>query len=379
MELIYLNNAATSWPKAPNLSDTMADCIRRVPYHAGRSGFSGPDVAEECRRLLANLFQIREPNQIAFGPNATHALNVALHGLKWKPDANVITTAAEHNSVLRPLHYLAKTRGIKVHMVRVDRAGRIIEEEWEAALRNYRPQLAVFTHASNVTGAVNDAGLLGRMAKQAGAVTLLDASQSFGLFPVCPEQWGIDMVAFTGHKYLLGPTGTGGLYIAPAMEPELEPVWVGGTGIHSDLDEMPPMMPTRFEAGTPNDCAIAGLAEALKWSTENPLNINSLMAKAERLSVGLQELGADVIAVQAPRTPVVSFTLKTWDVEDVGEILQKSFAIVCRTGLHCAPRIHAFLGTAPAGTVRLSLSRFTTDQEIDDCLAAIGEMLHEAG
>jgi selenocysteine lyase/cysteine desulfurase len=235
--------------------------------------------------------------------------------------------------------------------------------------------VAVFTHASNVTGAVNDAALLGRLAKQAGAVTLLDASQSLGIVPVLPEVWGIDLVAFTGHKYLLGPSGTGGLYIAPAVD--LEPVWVGGTGVQSDLDEMPVTMPIRFEAGTPNDPAIAGLSTALKWSVGHVLNVSALQSKTERLATGLMTAGADVINVEPPRTPVISFTLKDWTVEDAGEVLQKSFEIICRTGLHCAPLIHTYLGTAPAGTIRLSLSQFTTEEDIDYCLKAINALTHE--
>jgi len=379
MELVYLNNAATSWPKAPQTGAVVAACIDKVPYHAGRSAFSGPNAAEECRHLLAALLQVKEPKQIVFGPNATYALNVALHGLRWKSDDAVVTTVAEHNSVLRPLHYLSKTKGIKIHMVPVDGAGRIIPEAWAEALKKFKPRVAVFTHASNVTGAINDAKKLAMMAKTVGAITLLDASQSLGAIPVYPEEWGIDLAAFTGHKYLLGPTGSGGLYVAPAMSAELEPVWVGGTGIQSELDEMPPMMPIRFEAGTSNDCALVGLASALRWAAEHRIKEDALLNMTQRLCTGLQEIGAEIIEVTSPRTPVVSFRLKGWDVEDVGEILQKSFGIVCRTGLHCAPQIHSFLGAAPRGTVRLSLSRFTTKAEVDYCLQAIGAILHEVG
>lgn len=372
---VYLNNAATSWPKAPQVGGTVAAYISGLPHHAGRSGFSGPDVPGECRKLLASLLQVKDPNRIVFSPNATHSLNIALHGIRWRPGATVVTTVAEHNSVLRPLHYLSKTKGIVVHLVPVDKSGRVRIEEWETALQKFKPQVAVFTHASNVTGAVNDAALLTRIAKQAGAVTLMDASQSLGIVPVLPEAWGIDLVAFTGHKYLLGPTGTGGLYIAP--QTELDPVWVGGTGIQSDLDEMPIVVPIRFEAGTPNDPAFAGLATALTWAQEHALDARNIQNKTERLAAGLVELGADVILVEPPRTPVISFTLKDWPIEDVGELLYRGFKIVCRTGLHCAPKIHVYLGTAPAGTVRFSLSRFTTDYDIDYCLKAIGDLMNE--
>jgi cysteine desulfurase/selenocysteine lyase len=375
MQPVYFNNAATAWPKAPQVGETVAACINGLPHHAGRAGFSGPDIPGNCRELLAELLQVKDTSRIVFSPNATHALNIALQGLPWQPGAAVVTTVAEHNSVLRPLYYLNRNKGVSVYKVPVDKAGRILPGEWAAAIAQYRPQLAVFTHASNVTGAVNDAALLAGIAKERGAVTLLDASQSLGLVPVLPEAWGINLVAFTGHKYLLGPTGTGGLYIAPGTE--LEPVWVGGTGVQSDLDEMPPAMPIRFEAGTPNDAAFAGLAAALSWNRQNPLDNAGLQAKISRLTAGLVAAGADIITVDFPRTPVISCTLKDWTVEDAGEALQKSFGIVCRTGLHCAPQIHPYLGAAPRGTIRFSLSRFTTEQEIDYCIEAIGMMLHE--
>ncbi|WP_371380655.1 aminotransferase class V-fold PLP-dependent enzyme [Sporomusa aerivorans] len=376
MEPVYFNNAATSWPKAPQVGETVAACINGLPHHAGRAGFSGPDVPGKCRSLLADLLQVKFSERIVFCPNATHALNIALQGFGWRKGGAIVTSVAEHNSVLRPLYYLAKTRRLSVYKVPVDKEGRIIPAEWQAAIGKYKPQLAVFTHASNVTGAINDAALLAGMAKAAGAATLLDASQTLGLVPVLPEHWGIDLLAFTGHKYLLGPTGTGGLYIAPGTE--LNPVWVGGTGIQSDLDEMPALLPVRFEAGTPNDAAFAGLAAALAWSGENPLdNVDGMQGKIDRLAAGLTALGADIIDVRSPRTPVISCTLKHWTVEDAGEALHKSFGIICRAGLHCAPQIHSFLGMAPRGTIRFSLSRFTTDTEVDYCLEAIGMMLHE--
>lgn len=372
---IYLNNAATSWPKALGVGDAVGVGIDSLPYHAGRSGFNGgKDVPGRCRSLLADLLAVRHSERIVFCSNATHALNIALHGMAWRQGAVVVTSAAEHNSVLRPLHFLAQHQKITVHVVEVDKQGRIIPEAWEDAIKEYHPQLVVFTHASNVTGAVNNAALLGKIAREEGAVSLLDASQSLGILPVLPEIWKIDMVAFTGHKYILGPPGTGGLYIEPSIA--LNPVWVGGTGVQSDLEDMPVQLPIRFEAGTSNDPAIMGLATAIEWSRENPLDYADLISKLDRLTSGLFAAGAKLIDVAVPRTPVVSFTLPGWDVEDVGEVLYKSFDIVCRTGLHCAPRIHACLGTGPQGTIRLSLSRFTTPAEIDYCIQAVGEMQH---
>ncbi|HEY3423638.1 MAG TPA: aminotransferase class V-fold PLP-dependent enzyme [Negativicutes bacterium] len=369
MDTVYMNNAATSWPKAPEVGQVVCQRLAAVPHHAGRAGFSAVDVTGDCRQLLAKLFAIPDSNQIVLCANATYALNIALHGFPWKEGATVITTTAEHNSVLRPLHYLRKHRNIKVEFIPVDQQGRMMPERWLAAIRKFEPQLAIFTHASNVTGAINDAEVLGNLARQAGVATLLDASQTAGFVDVLPETWGIDMAVFTGHKYLLGPPGTGGLYVSPAIR--LEPVWVGGTGVQSDLAEMPEAMPTRFEAGTPNDPALGGLAHALAWQQEFPCNKSAVLQQLERLAAGLLEAGVSIIDVSAPRTPVLSFTARDWELEEIGEILQKSFGIICRTGLHCAPIVHQQIGTAPQGSIRLSISRFTTAAEIDYCIAAI--------
>ena len=207
------------------------------------------------------------------------------------------------------------------------------------------------------------------LAKAVGSTVLLDVSQTFGIAEVLPEQWSADMVAFTGHKYLLGPPGTGGLYIGPGVD--LEPVWVGGTGMLSELDEMPPNLPIRFEAGTPNSPAFAGLTQALRWQQANPAPIEKIAARAKRLAAGLVEIGADVVDWNGPHTPVLSFTIPDLPVEDVGEMLQMSFDIVCRTGLHCAPKIHPYIGSGAKGSVRFSLSRFTTDEEVEYVLSAM--------
>jgi len=373
MTTIYMNNAATAWPKALGVADAIAAKLREVPFHAGRSAFNAPDFAVDCRQLLAEKLQIADASRIIYCCNATQALNMALYGFPWQSGATVLTTAAEHNAVLRPLYYLRKHFNLHIEVIPVDGAGRVLPEKWEAAIKKFSPQLAVFTHASNVTGSINPVAELSHIAKQGGSCTLLDASQTFGLVDIVPELWNIDMIAFTGHKYLLGPPGTGGLYIAPGME--LEPVFVGGTGILSDSEDMPPGLPTRFEAGTPNDPAITGLAQALLWQKKQPLNQADTVRKVEKLSLGLLELGAIVIAVAAPRTPVVSFTFPDWDTEEIGEILYKSFDIVCRTGLHCAPLIHHFLATGGYGTIRLSLSRFTTDAEINYVLTALRKIV----
>lgn len=204
---------------------------------------------------------------------------------------------------------------------------------------------------------------------------LLDASQSLGVIPVLPQKWDVDMAAFTGHKYLLGPQGTGGLYVREGLE--LRPILTGGTGIHSDEDEMPREMPLHLEAGTGNEPSFLGLQSALEWSSAYPLDPNRLNANVLALEQGLLRMGLQVIQVEGERTPVLAFTGGPLSPEDWGDVLAGGYDIVCRTGLHCAPRILPALGFPAAGSVRLSLSRFTTEKEIGAVLSAFEEILSD--
>lgn len=368
MASIYFNNAATAWPKAPGLAEVIAAQLARIPVHPGRSGFEAPDPDRDCREELAALFKVSDADQFLLCANATHATNMAILGMGLREGDVVLTTMAEHNAVLRPLYFLQRHRGVRLVFLDVEPSGRVDPQKWEDALRTHKPRLAAFVHASNVTGAINDAATLCALARTHGARTLVDASQSAGCADVLPEVWGADMLAFTGHKSLLGPLGTGGLWLSPDMP--LTPVLTGGTGILSDSPEMPEQMPIRFEVGTPNSTAFAGLAHALAWKREHPADTVRQEAQLNRLVEGLTEAGAQVIAWDGPHTPVLSFTLPDIPVEDTGEMLHSSFNIVCRTGLHCAPLIHQQFGLAE-GTVRFSLSRFTTDEEVELAIAAV--------
>lgn len=372
---IYLNNAATSWPKPDCVSEAVKDAINNLPGNANRGGMKSKDAMWECRALLAERMQIENPSRISLGANATYALNEAIGGFPFQKGDTVLTTLAEHNAVLRPLHRLENQGLIRTVFIPVEKDGRVNPGLWWEYVEQYRPRLAVFTHALNVTGAVNDAQTLARVAKERGAAVILDASQSLGVVPVLPEAWGIDYVAFTGHKYLLGPQGTGGLYVAPGIQPE--PVYVGGTGIYSDQAGMPAEMPLRLEAGTPNEHSFAGLLAALKWSKANPLDVGALQERTGAVSKRLEEAGATVVEVRGERTPVVAFTLPGWEAGDVGDLLLDSYDIICRTGLHCAPKILPSIGAPACGTIRVSLSRFTTDEEVDVLITAIGDILHE--
>lgn len=367
---IYLNNAATSWPKPDCVAGAMAEALENLPGDAGRGGIRDFHIFDQVRKELADLMGIGCPERIALGSNSTWGLNQAVFGFPLEPGDKVLTTKAEHNAVLRPLYRLEK-QGIQVIYLDVDETGRMELEMWKKALEKYRPRLCALIHASNVTGAVNDAETLTAMAKAAGAAMLLDISQSLGWIPVKLEKWGVDMAAFTGHKYLLGPQGTGGLYVRQGLT--LRPYVLGGTGVKSDLREMPEEMPLHLEAGTGNEPSYHGLLAALQWAAENPLKKEKTEEILEYLKEGLETLGCRVIRPKPPVTPVVSFTVPGWHPGEAGDILSGSYDIICRTGLHCSPRIMENLET-PEGTIRLSLSRFTEKADADRVLEAVAAM-----
>ena len=367
---IYLNNAATSWPKPDCVAGAMAEALENLPGDAGRGGIRDFHIFDQVRKELADLMGIGCPERIALGSNSTWGLNQAVFGFSLEPGDKVLTTKAEHNAVLRPLYRLEK-QGIQVIYLDVDETGRMEPEMWKKALEKYSPRLCALIHASNVTGAVNDAETLTAMAKAAGAAMLLDISQSLGWIPVKLEKWGVDMAAFTGHKYLLGPQGTGGLYVRQGLT--LRPYVLGGTGVKSDLREMPEEMPLHLEAGTGNEPSYHGLLAALQWAAENPLKKEKTEEILEYLKEGLETLGCRVIRPKPPVTPVVSFTVPGWHPGEAGDILSGSYDIICRTGLHCSPRIMENLET-PEGTIRLSLSRFTEKADADRVLEAVAAM-----
>jgi len=351
----------------------VASNLEQIPRHPGRSGVDKDDILFLCRKELARLLNTEDPRQVILCKNATEALNIAILGIGLKKDDIVVTTASEHNSVLRPLHYLKKKEKIKIKIIPCDNQGRVIEKKWLETITRYSPRLVILNHASNVTGVINPPERLLNFAKKNGCLTLLDASQTLGLLEINSPKIGADMVAFTGHKYLLGPPGTGGLYVKKNII--LNPIFSGGTGVRSDLKEMPPEMPTKLEPGTPSFPAFAGLLYSINWQKQNPFPRNKTLALTKRLEKALIKQGAQVIRVENDRTPIVSFRLPGWDINEIGYILDKSFNIICRTGLHCAPLIHRWLGTTPQGTVRFSLSRFTTEKEIDYAIQTIEQLM----
>lgn len=368
---IYMNNAATSYPKPECVKAAVGAALDRLPGDGRRGGFADLNVFDEVRKRLAVLMNIDAPQQIALGANATWALNLAIFGFPFDRGDTVVTTKIEHNSVLRPLFELERRGLIHVIYIDCDSYGRINMHDFITMVRRCRPRLTVFSHASNVTGALNDAKALCWMAREYGSRVLVDCSQSLGWANVDVKDMGADMVAFTGHKYLLGPQGTGGLYVSPAMR--LKPYLVGGTGIHSDLPEMPEEMPVYLEAGTGNEPSFAGLLAALDWAAEHPPDREEERRKLESVKAGLRQPGVRMIDPPAPYTPVISFNIGEMMPEEAADLLTGSYDIICRHGLHCAPKIFDCLNE-PLGTVRISLSRFTTDEEIAVLLQAVADI-----
>lgn len=374
--VIYLNNAATAWPKAPGVAEAMAESLASLPEHPGRTTTAADRHPDACRIRLARMLGVDRPERVVLTQHATHALNLAILGLGLKAGDEAVTSVAEHNSMLRPLARLEDLRGLRLTVIGMTPDGEWDEGAFDRSLAR-EPRLVALNHASNVTGQILPVAECFARAHRAGAVTLLDASQSLGHIPVNADALQADLIAFTGHKGLRGPAGTGGLYVREGLE--LEQVIVGGTGVRSDLRLHPGEMPTRLEAGTPNMPALAGLDAALRWGEEQGADFEAVAAvRVAQLRAGLSLIpGVRLVggSEKVPRLGIVSFRIDGWSVEETGYVLAESFGIVCRTGLHCAPLIHAAIGSAPEGTVRFSPSGATTEQEIAEAIAAVGRMV----
>ncbi|MBN1942470.1 MAG: aminotransferase class V-fold PLP-dependent enzyme [Phycisphaerae bacterium] len=375
MNPIYANNAAGSWPLAPGVAEAVYEAMRQPAWQPGRDARGESNVVENCRARLAALLGVKDPARVVFTPNASFALNLAILGLSLSDGDRVVTTVTEHNSVLRPLHLLEKEKGVRLTLIGLDSTGRLDMDAFDDALRQ-GPSLVVCNHASNVTGRVNDVAAIFSRAKARGAATLLDASQSLGYLPVSPSALHADLIAFPGQKGLRGPVGTGALYISPEIK--LRQIWMGGTGIRSDVRLHPEPMPLRHEMGTVNVPALAGLAAALAWREEHG---GDFREHARRVTREFRDRLREIPGVHifddddaCPRVNVVSFRLAEWSVEEAGYVLAESFQIFCRTGLHCAPRIHSHIGSAPDGTVRMSFSGCTTESDVETILSAIKEL-----
>jgi cysteine desulfurase family protein len=390
--MIYLDNAATSFPKPESVYTAVDTFSRTLAGNPGRGGHRFAVASErtihEARRALARLLGVSDPVRVVFTFNATDALNLAIKG--WlRPGDHVVTTDLEHNSVSRPLAALAARGTISLDRLRSDDRGLIDPLDVRRALTPASRLVAV-CHASNVLGSVQDLAAIAEEAHRVGAALLVDASQSAGVIPIDVEGMGVDLLAFTGHKALLGPMGTGGLALNRGVEPA--PWREGGTGGDSSSPTQPLELPHRLEGGTPNAMGLAGLAAGVHFVEERGLaNIaaheRALAARlAEKISQGGRvrilaapegtPLARGTRASEGPgpvlaQTGLVAFTIDGYRPQEAAAVLDESFGIALRSGLHCAPYIHQRWGLAPDGTLRATPGPFTTEEEIDRAAEAI--------
>ncbi len=367
-----MNNAATSWPKAPGVAQAVFKELEQPSVHSTRTTSKTKGILDECREKLADLLDIDDPNCIVLTANATQALNIAIYGLCCRGTKRVITTVMEHSSVIRPLYHRAESGGFEILIVGLDSEGAFDASRFDKLLES-KPDLVAMCHASNVTGRINDIAPFLKKAKEAGAITLLDSSQTLGHIAVHPKEIAADVVAFTGHKGLLGPVGTGGLYVSSDIE--LSRIFVGGTGTCTEDRFHPEEMPVRLEAGTPNIPGFAGLLTSLKWLDSDVEDFHKAERQnAKRMRDGVAEIeGVHVFDNNkvVDRMPLVSFRIEGVAIEDAGHILDSEYGIICRTGMHCAPLIHKAIGSSPEGTLRLSVSGFNTADEIEYAIDAV--------
>lgn len=364
--MIYLNNAATSYPKPKEVQDAVMASFSGPLVHASRTGLEreDDDIVYLCRARLADLFNIEDPLHIVFTSGSTEALNLAIKGLPLA-GGNVVITAIEHNSVIRPLKTLEKEGKITITVVECDRTGYVEPQQIAEAIRD-DTRAVVVNHCSNVTGAVLDIKEIAKIAHSAGAYFIVDASQSAGTVPIDCKNWDIDLLAFTGHKSLFGMQGIGGLYIKEGIE--LKPLKVGGTGILSELLLQPEGFPIHYEAGTPNTPGIISLYAGVQFVLQTGLD-KIIEHKKKLYQILFDELeNHPDIEIYSPKEHTsysnFCFNIKGMVPEEVGYVLEASFDIWVRTGLHCAPLILPYLGVEPWGTVRASHSYFTTEEEI---------------
>jgi len=382
---IYLDNAATSWPKPPEVAHAMVRYLEEIGASPGRSGHrlavEASRVVYGAREAVAELFHAPDPLRVVFTQNATEALNLALVGL-LRPGDHVVTSGMEHNSVMRPLRALER-RGVAVTLVKCSPEGFLDPSDLARAIRPHTAMIAL-NHASNVVGTLLPVREAGRIARERGLPLLVDAAQTGGALPIDVEADAIDLLAFTGHKALFGPMGTGGLIVGERVEvSRLEPLRRGGTGSRSEREEQPDFLPDMCESGTLNAVGLAGLQAGVRWVLERGMDAvrTHEMALTRRLIQGLADLeGVTVYGSRDPdlQTATVSFNVAGMQPSEAGLMLDERHGVMCRVGLHCAPSAHRTVGTFPAGTVRFGLSAFNTSQEIDAAVRAVAELAGEA-
>ncbi|HHT9155021.1 MAG TPA: aminotransferase class V-fold PLP-dependent enzyme [Candidatus Tripitaka sp. YC43] len=383
--MIYLDNAATSFPKPSEVYGEMDEFFRERAANPGRAGYRLSTEAEKgietTRKALAGLFGAREPQRLVFTLNATDAINMAIKGL-LNPGDHVITTTLEHNAVTRPLNSLERQGVITITRVRPSPQGFLDPGDIKRAITP-KTRLVALVHASNVLGTVQPIGDVGRLAREKDLLFLVDAAQSAGLWPINVEEQCIDLLAFTGHKSLFGPPGTGGLYVGGRVE--LRPWREGGTGVDSQNPVQPEDMPFRLEGGTPNFVGLAGLKAGVEFVSRTGTDKIRRHGQA-LISQLLHALGDDKrFTLYGPlpeaevgggpaTSPILSLNVRGMEPQVVGTILDESFGIAVRSGLHCAPGTHKEIGSFPQGTVRISPGFFNTGDDVAQVAMALKEI-----
>ena len=376
--MIYLDNAATSFPKPKQVIDAIVHYLNEIGGNPGRAAHApareASRIIDTTRRSLANLLGNVEPSRILYTPSTTVALNLACKGLLQAGD-HVVTTSMEHNSVMRPLHGLQRL-GISHSQIPCSPSGELDPADITSLIRP-QTRLIALIHASNVTGSLMPVTEVGRMAREHGILLMVDAAQTMGKILIDPQQSNIDLLAGPGHKGLLGPMGTGFLYVRPGLE--LKPLWEGGTGTYSESMEQPETWPERFESGTPNAPGLAGLAAGI--AEVQKLGLEAIAAHEqsliESLAAGLSQLPGIILYGSPDKsscTGTLSFNVEELDCSEVAHILDTVYSIAVRSGLHCAPAAHRTINTFPHGTVRASVGPYNTQEDIETLIHAVSEI-----
>jgi len=379
-DLIYLDNAATSFPKPEEVYAFMDSFYRNYGVNPGRSGYDlsieTGNIVENTRKLLTSYFNGTDPNRLVFSLNSTDAINLALAGL-LEPGDHVITTKIEHNAVLRPLYHMSLYNQVAVDYVPFDKNGFVDPDDFIPKFKK-NTKLVVLNHASNVIGTIQPVKAVGRLCRDRNVMLLVDASQTAGKIPIDLKDMCIDVIAFTGHKSLLGPTGTGGLYVGEGIE--IKHTKAGGTGVRSAERHHLAEYPYRLECGTLNIVGIAGLYAGLKWLEARGINEihQHEMGLCRKFVDGLNKITKTTTHCQNDlqnHIGVVSFNIDGMEAVNTGTILDGEYNIACRTGLHCAPLVHEQLGTDKIhGTVRISFGPFNTELHVHKAVEAVEEI-----
>ncbi len=378
--MIYMDNAATTIHKPePVKAAVLAamDSFGNAGRGASEPALNASRVIYETREKLARFFHGADASRIVFTANSTESLNIAIKGL-LSPGDHVITTVLEHNSVLRPL-YECRERGVELTILDCDEKGNISYEDMEAAVKE-NTKAVVCTHASNLTGNMVDLERVGAITRKKGILLVADASQTAGVYPVDVQKMGIDVLCFTGHKGMLGPQGTGGMYVRPGLV--IRPLLSGGSGVDTYNPRHPDLMPTALEAGTLNGHGIAGLGAAVSWLEEKGLDAlrETELKRMRQFYEGVSRIPEVTVYGDFSsdrRCPIVSLNIGDYDSSEVSDELSVTYGIVTRPGAHCAPLMHRALGTTGQGAVRFSFSHYNTEEEVETAVQAIKELVND--